>query len=191
MENKEQIRERMKRLRRQLTREMILENSRRITERITGAPFYRDSSFLCIYLSAFREPDTSFLISRAFADGKRVCVPITDRANHSLSLSEILPGDGFVKGAYGIREPERLRPVPADVWELAVIPGLAFSAVGGRVGFGEGYYDRLLAGSGGVKAGICHGFQLLKEITTQPHDAVMDWIITEGTVIDCGKNKTI
>ena len=58
-------------------------------------------------------------------------------------------------------------------------PGLAFDRCGRRLGHGKGYYDRLLARSPAVRAGLCHDAQVFPEVPAGPRDAVMDWLITE------------
>ena len=53
-----------------------------------------------------------------------------------------------------------------------LIPGLAFTRDGGRLGYGGGWYDRLLkrAAKRAPKIGIAHGFQIVDELPTEPHD---------------------
>jgi 5-formyltetrahydrofolate cyclo-ligase len=86
-----------------------------------------------------------------------------------------------------VREPdpgtwERVEPGNVD---LALIPGLAFDTSGRRLGRGRGYYDRLLGDRGfrAIKAGLCPEDRLLTEIPIEPHDVLMDLIITGQRVI--------
>jgi 5-formyltetrahydrofolate cyclo-ligase len=65
--------------------------------------------------------------------------------------------------------------------DLIVVPDLAFSRDGHRLGRGGGFFDRLLAGPGAAayKLGVCFDFQLLESIPIEPHDIVMDTVVTE------------
>jgi 5-formyltetrahydrofolate cyclo-ligase len=68
-----------------------------------------------------------------------------------------------------------------DKIDLIVIPGLAFSRDGHGLGRGGGFFDRLLAGpaAAAYKLGVCFDFQFLESIPIEPHDIVMDTVVTE------------
>lgn len=94
----------------------------------------------------------------------------------------------WLEGPFGLREPdpgtcERVYPEYID---LALIPGLAFDARGGRLGRGKGYYDRLLGDPRfrGIKVGFCHEWQLVDLVPREAHDIAMDLVIAGGRVID-------
>ncbi|MFZ0436426.1 MAG: 5-formyltetrahydrofolate cyclo-ligase [Chthoniobacterales bacterium] len=104
-----------------------------------------------------------------------------------LELFRWSPGSDWIVGPFGVREPdpgtwERVEPGNVD---LALIPGLAFDTSGRRLGRGRGYYDRLLGDRGfrAIKAGLCPEDRLLTEIPIEPHDVLMDLIITGQRVI--------
>jgi 5-formyltetrahydrofolate cyclo-ligase len=65
-----------------------------------------------------------------------------------------------------------------DKFDLILVPGMAFDLSGNRLGRGQGFYDRILAEVSGIKCGVCHNFQLLENIPTEPHDAQVDFIFT-------------
>jgi 5-formyltetrahydrofolate cyclo-ligase len=92
----------------------------------------------------------------------------------------------LVRGAFGIFEPARECPVhPAEEADIIVIPGIAFDTEGRRIGYGKGYYDKALhhlEGKGRL-VGFCYDFQLVDRIAGEPHDVLMDMIITERRVI--------
>lgn len=71
--------------------------------------------------------------------------------------------------------------------KVLVIPGLAFSTNGQRLGRGKGYYDRYLSDHKVLKIGICFNEQILKEVKTESHDVLMDYIINENTVFKGNK----
>lgn len=153
--------------------------SKEIFSHLTESDFYKKSKNICIYMASFGEVKTEPILSRAHADKKTVCVPVSGNA-FSLRLS--LTDGEFTKGLYGIPEPEHPRFVDFSFPELIIVPGLAFSEKGDRLGFGKGYYDRFLSEAPGFKVGLCYGFQLLPSIPSEPHDIKMDAVITEHGV---------
>ena len=66
---------------------------------------------------------------------------------------------------------------------LCLVPGLAFSADGARLGYGKGYYDTFFARHSVLKLGLCYDFQLVPQVPTQPHDVRMDGILTDKRLV--------
>lgn len=87
--------------------------------------------------------------------------------------------DAMAAGAYGINEPQRGVPVQPYEIDAIVVPGVAFTAKGMRMGRGKGFYDRYLMQSGfaALKIGVCYREQLVPDIPTEPHDVPMDAVI--------------
>ena len=82
-------------------------------------------------------------------------------------------------GAFGISEPQRGVPVrPCEIGAM-VVPGVAFSADGWRMGRGKGFYDRYLSQGGfkALKIGVCYREQIVDDIPVEPHDVAMDVVI--------------
>ena len=82
-------------------------------------------------------------------------------------------------GAFGISEPQAELPInPAEI-DVIIVPGVAFTLSGKRCGRGKGYYDKYLNSEGfrATKIGVCFAEQIAKDITTEPHDIVMDCVI--------------
>lgn len=90
-------------------------------------------------------------------------------------------GHDLESGAFDIREPRSSLPV-VDFFHVDafVCPGLAFDAYGGRLGRGRGFYDRMLAKAreGALKIGLCRQEQLVPDTFAEPHDIVMDQVIS-------------
>ena len=82
-------------------------------------------------------------------------------------------------GAYGINEPQSGVLVPACKIEAIVVPGVAFTVNGARMGRGKGFYDKYLSQSGcrALKIGVCYREQVVPDIPTEPHDVKMDTVI--------------
>ncbi len=130
-------------------------------------------------MSAFGEVETGEILRHALSIGKGVCVPVSGE-DLSLKLSKT---DGeFTRGLYGIKEPAHPDFVDFSFPDLILVPGLAFSEKGDRLGFGKGYYDRFLSEAKGLKVGLCYGFQIVPSLPSEPHDVRLDAVITESGV---------
>jgi 5-formyltetrahydrofolate cyclo-ligase len=85
----------------------------------------------------------------------------------------------IIAGKFGVREPaSSCAEIPLNQFDLVLVPGLAFDLSGNRLGRGQGFYDRLLAETSGVKCAVGYDFQLLEKIPAEPHDAKVDFILT-------------
>jgi 5-formyltetrahydrofolate cyclo-ligase len=98
-------------------------------------------------------------------------------------------GTEFVQGPYGIWEPgPSCQPVQLKDLVGVLVPGLAFSKWGDRLGKGKGFYDKALAGFHGKKVGICFDLQIVERpFPVDDHDVQMDFIVTESEVFECRK----
>jgi 5-formyltetrahydrofolate cyclo-ligase len=164
--------------------------SRSIISTLLSHKEFQKADKILIYLSKDGEVSTDDLLGRAFELGKRVYVPVVDRGSDELRVSE-LPGPdiSFRLGAFGVREPaeQDLNFLPPDQIDLVVAPGLAFDRRGGRIGYGKGYYDRLLSrlGSHVPRIALAFDFQVLDTVPQDESDIQVDAIITEKNTMNC------
>ena len=86
-----------------------------------------------------------------------------------------------VPGPYGIREPAATLPVvaPRDL-DVMLVPGVAFDPRGNRLGYGGGYYDRVLAARPCLTIGIAWTFQVVDAVPMEPWDQPVDALLTES-----------
>lgn len=157
------------------------EKSRILCEKLSESDIYRNARFIAVYMPIKNEADISLISDKAFSDGKRVCIPVTEE--NEIYFSEIFRGEVFVSGKFGIKEPAvKRRTNGADT---VFVPGLAFSEKGERIGWGGGWYDRLLANSCAKKVGVCYDFQISDGICLEAHDVKTDYLFTESGLIVC------
>ena len=92
--------------------------------------------------------------------------------------------DELTPNAYGVPEPkpEYVRMVSPSPHAVVLVPGLAYTALGDRIGFGGGYYDRFLAFHPGPKIGLAFDFQVLAACPRELHDIPMDLVVTESQI---------
>lgn len=160
--------------------------SARIVAAILDLPTYQKADAVLAYASFGTELQTDGLLRRVLADGKTLVLPRVERGGLGLYVVRDLARD-LAPGTWGIREPGPDRCPPADAGGVgfALIPGVAFDRRARRLGYGGGYYDRLLAG--GLPEGtplISGAFevQILDEVPTNPHDAPVDFVLTERNI---------
>jgi 5-formyltetrahydrofolate cyclo-ligase len=87
--------------------------------------------------------------------------------------------------SFGVKMGEPQKDHPTVVPEVFLVPGVAFTETGVRLGRGKGYYDRYLENHSGLKIGLCFEFQILSELAREDHDVLMDYLVTEKRVICC------
>ena len=164
--------------------------SQRIKIWLFNLDLFQQAQKVHLFLSFRSEVQTLLWISDLFSLGKRVVVPLMDRQEKGLLLSEIQNPDGpWVSNRFGILEPphDQINPITPSSVDLFILPGLAFDRRGTRLGYGRGHYDRLLekAPSTVKKIGVSFGFQIVPGIPQMPGDVLMDAIITESGLIPC------
>ena len=167
--------------------------SRAIVERFWSLPEVANIGSIQCFLSTKSEVETGTVIDTARRRGLLVAVPITDVEAHRLTLSEFSSLDALVPGPFGILEPRRgaRTPVPVDQVDAFVVPGIAFDASGNRLGWGAGYYDRLLADRRPEAPVIALAYecQIVRAIPPEGHDIAVSVIVTEQRVIRTGRDR--
>lgn len=92
-------------------------------------------------------------------------------------------------GPFGVLEPPADLPaVPLAQIPLLLVPGVVFDRQGHRIGWGQGYYDRILRGYSGVRVGFAYEFQVLEEIPYEPWDEAVDFLVTEAGLHPCSRS---
>lgn len=147
---------------------------------------YRHAETVMIFVSYKSEVDTHAVITESLRRGKRVLVPIVQPEDHTLLLGRISNMQDLVPGAYGILEPreDRRDIYPARTVDFVLVPGAVFDRRGYRIGYGGGYYDRLIPTfrRDAVLCGIGYECQLTESVPTEAHDQKLDLLITEKNV---------
>jgi 5-formyltetrahydrofolate cyclo-ligase len=151
-----------------------------IRDRLKEQAIWKNAGSVLFFAPLPDELDLWPLLEAALAAGKIAALPRFNPAGkHYVACrvqnlrSEIAPG------AFGIREPAARCPeIPLSRLDLILVPGVAFDWHGHRLGRGKGFYDRLLAGTRGVKCGIAFDEQMVNEVPAGPSDVHMNFILT-------------
>lgn len=168
---------------RALRKAMPAEARARAAAAISSKIVARKISGTCaVYLASPDEIDLSAAIRDLLARGVAVAAPRWDGASYCLARVRGLSAGDLRKGPMGILEPLDPCPVaPADV-SVWLVPGLAFTRDGRRLGYGGGWYDRLMAAADGraERIGIAYAFQILDGLPDEPHDIRLTSVVDDG-----------
>jgi 5-formyltetrahydrofolate cyclo-ligase len=184
MESKTELRKRMRKVRDAISEALRMEKSRAIARQICAAPWYGSTACIFVYAAIRSEVDLTFFCERAWADGKRLFFPKVD--GEQMEFYHVTGEKQLKKGAFSVPEPDPTECPPAASQDIAgavlLVPGVAFSKEGYRIGYGGGFYDRYLERKTGIyPAGICFTEQLTQAFVPEAHDRRMREIITEQT----------
>lgn len=155
----------------------------RILASVLELPSYQRSNVILAYASFGTELSTDRFLRRVLEDGKVLLLPRVGR--DGLDLHEVRdPATDLAPGTWGIREPRPNYCPLADPGrvDFALIPGVAFDRRGRRLGYGGGYYDRLLANGLPIGTPLVSGafeVQMVGEVPVGPHDAPVHAVVTE------------
>lgn len=186
-ERKKRIREQAHENRRQ--QENKDELSRLICEKFVALPEYARAKTVMFYVDVRTEVRTRDFLATALTHGKTIVVPWCNDSGE-LELFRLEQMDDLALGMYKILEPRQElrslpeRQVPVEQLDLIMVPGVAFTREGARMGHGKGYYDKLLehAREDTPLVALAFECQLFPDIPTQDHDVFMDKIITETAI---------
>ena len=167
----------------ELTAEFRTAASNAIAARVTQLPEFAAANAVLLTLAYRSEWSTLPLVRAALLAGKTVAVPRVDAAARMLELHALTdPDREIIVGFQGIPEPLPDSPkVPRDAIDFVLVPGVAFDENGGRLGYGGGYYDRLLPLLDPRAARMAGAFemQIVDRVPAAPHDVAVDAVVTE------------
>jgi 5-formyltetrahydrofolate cyclo-ligase len=187
-EKKQEIRNEISTFFNSLSSEVLEANTRIIENRLFEFANFLESKIVMLYVNAENEVATQSIISRAYDFNKIVVLPAFDPVKSTMKLMKVdNPNKDLVTGPRGILEPNpaKCKLVPLDCIDIAIIPGIAMDEKGGRIGSGDGYYDRIIPDLPMTtrKVGLVLEAQLVPQVPMEAHDKHVDIIITEKRVI--------
>lgn len=165
--------------------------TRAIVAGIVSLPSFIAPRVVLLTLAFRSEWDTAMLIRAAFDAGKRVAAPRVNPSTRMLDLHEVSDLERDVRpGHLGIPEPLPTCPcVAPETVEWVLVPGVAFDIEGRRLGYGGGYYDRLLPLLPRTAPRVVGAFdmQIVERVPAAPHDLAVDTIVTESRTIQIAR----
>jgi 5-formyltetrahydrofolate cyclo-ligase len=154
---------------------------RLIRERLRGLPEFKGARTVLMFYPVRGEPDLRPLFPEILREGRRLLLPKV--RGEDLILIEVKDLGVLRKGSFGIPEPAEGREVSPEDLDLAVVPGIVFDRMCFRIGFGKGFYDRLLKEVASPKVGVAYSFQIVPEVPRDSWDVPLDLVVTEEELI--------
>lgn len=187
-EKKQEIRNEISIFFNSLSSDALEANTRIIENRLFEFANFLESKIVMLYVNAENEVATDNIIKRAYEFNKIVVLPAFAAAKSTMKLMKVdNPDKDLIAGPRGILEPDpaKCKPVPLDCIDIAIVPGIAMDEKGGRIGSGDGYYDRIIPDLPMTtrKVGLVFEGQLIPQVPMESHDKHVDIIITEKRVI--------
>lgn len=160
-----------------------------IYRHVAALPAYQTARTICVYVGMAHEIDTKPLIKRMLAEGKRVGVPLCV-GKGVMEMREIGGLDELQAGTWGILEPAPDAPLlQPDEIDLGLIPCVSGNEEGQRLGYGGGFYDAYLAKAPFLRVLLCRKAMMTAPIPLEPHDAMMDVVVSEDGAVYCSSHK--
>lgn len=183
------LRQRLLQLRHALPAEVVARESALIQQRFLALPEFAAARSVALYSPIRGEVATAELFRAVLAAGKRALFPRL--VGSHLEFVVVTELGQLVPGRFGIPEPQAGAPVSLAAIDLMAVPGVAFDRCGHRIGYGQGYYDRLLHRQrhGCCLAGLAFDLQLLAALPAEGHDVRMDLILTASEELRFAHNS--
>ena len=174
--DKKTLRKKIREQKRAMTPEQIETASAKLVEMFLQTELYRDAKTIYGYLPYNQEVRTVPILEQALADGKRVAVPkVYGEEMKFLYLTDLTQVE---TGYAGIPEPIADGPIGDDPSALVLMPGMAFTKEGQRIGYGGGFYDKFLAVEPDHPTiALCYDFQMVDQLPTEEFDIPVDLVL--------------
>jgi 5-formyltetrahydrofolate cyclo-ligase len=183
MDDKKNIRKKMIAVRENSPEAYRTSAAATITEKLLHASWYKSSTQILVYSAIRSEVNLSAFIEQAWKDGKELYFPKVDGEDMEFYRAD--SWEYLASGTFGVMEPvtgvqlSRMIPFLTPI----LVPGVAYSKDGHRIGYGKGYYDKYLTANQKNKRlaaiGIAYAFQIVEPFETDALDYPMQDIITD------------
>ena len=190
---KSALREQVLAKRNDLSSSFVEQKSKIITKHLSALPMIKQAQTILSYISFGNEVGTHEFIRSALKN-KNIVVPfVTDTAHRHLALSYLLDWAHLTPGSYGILEPspDHVTHVEYKDVDISIVPGIAFDVLCHRIGYGCGYFDRILKKFRTPKIGLAFDIQILEKIPYTIYDVPMNYVLTEKRIISNGGPNTV
>ncbi len=180
MNEKAAFRKRMRAIRRSLSDTERTEQSLRACKQAFLLPQVQNARVIMAYAPMQEELNVWPLLHALTQADKQIVLPVVEKKGmHARKLTR---QEHLQAGAYGILEPTEEESIAPEEIEVILVPGVAFSKTGERMGMGAGYYDRFLPQTRAFTVGMCLSELLCDAIPTDIYDCRMDAVCTPSGV---------
>jgi 5-formyltetrahydrofolate cyclo-ligase len=184
---KDRMRKELMELRRQVPQEYSDAAAQSVWKTLQALPAYLAAKNVSAMASFKGEIEAFPILDGTLKAGKRLFRPRVSEDRSGITFHEVTDLKDLVPGTFGILEPPPGKPLPPEKLDLVLMPGLAFSPRGQRLGFGAGYYDQVIPRlrEGALAVGLCFSFQVLDPVPCAPHDVPVHALLTEKGFTTC------
>lgn len=171
-----------------MSQDEVLRRSKAIQDRVRSVPGWEAMATVLVYLPFRNEADTWALIHELWARGAKTLAPCCRPSSPGeMDLYAFNSAQNLRPGAHTIPEPDPRACTLADprACDCVLVPGAGFDRLGFRLGFGGGYYDRLLPQlkPDSLTIGLAYDFQVLERLPLEPHDQPVRMVCTDTEII--------
>ncbi|WP_194165585.1 5-formyltetrahydrofolate cyclo-ligase [Oceanobacillus sp. CFH 90083] len=161
----------------------------KMQQQLFANPVFQQASTIGITISTAIEWNTYPIIEKAWEQGKVVASPKCIVKTKEMQYYAWRQANQIQDGYAGIKEPipEKTKPIQSNVIDLLLVPGVVFDKDGYRIGYGGGYYDRMLADYTGATIALCSEQQIVDKIPRASYDLPVEQMITEERMIKIPK----
>lgn len=188
-DEKKQLRKKILNERKKLSKEEVNTLSEKIISYLIKMEEFKNSKTIMTYLSFKEEVNTFKLIEKMMDLEKNVLTTYTDKNKNIIVPCKLKDLDESLdENPFGYLEPKEdlIEEVDPGQIDLIITPGLAFDKKGNRIGYGGGYYDKLLARAPqAIKIALSYDFQILSKVPSGKFDIAVDYIVTPTKIIVC------
>ena len=189
---KAHIRNQIRLMKKSLSGEQIALSGKEVLAKLQNFPPFLEADIIYCYASYNQELPTTGIMEYAFKRGKTVALPKVEGEN--IRFYVITDLSQITSGYQGILEPitDKLLTPTKKTPGLMLLPGLAFSHSGERLGYGGGFYDRYLSAvqeRALITCGLGYDFQIREVIPVEENDRSIDYLITPSKVVKCAHTK--
>lgn len=163
--------------------------SDRIEKNLLNLPQVQEAETIFSFLSFRDEANVDGFIQNSVDQGKQVYIPRTFLQERRMVPYLFMGWDSLTIGSYGIREPGSMCRFSGESvhFDVIIVPGVAFTRGGQRLGYGGGFYDRFFSTlkNRPLLVGVCFEMQIVSGIPIEPHDVQVDYLVTESGAFPC------
>ncbi len=176
------LRQAVRARRRALAHDEVRRLGGEVQKHLTALLSFRPGLTLALYAANEQEVPTRPLFDLARAQGTRCVLPRVAESDRVLSFHQVESFAELVRSpCLPVFEPTVDAPfVDLSAIDVFLVPGVAFSVGGGRLGRGGGYYDATLAQTQGWKVALAFECCVVNELPIEPNDVPMDALVTEA-----------
>jgi len=184
---KTQLREKLKQIRNQVTSDMAEMAALTTWVYLQTRKEFVQAESVAAFSSIQGEVNTLTILEGVLKLNKKLFLPRVSNDRSHLGFYEVKDLRGLAPGAFGILEPPIQHPARVEDLDMMILPGLAFDLKGSRLGFGKGFYDRILPRlkKSALSVGLCYSFQVIEKVPVTGADVPVKALLHENGFVTC------